>query len=352
MATLHASDIADQLILAQSALGKGKLTDLASDLQEHVAISQLFQKKRAVFDSGNTIRFNMLMKGDNNFRNVGLFDVDNVNQADGLITGDVPWRHSNTGYTIDRRQITMGSGSAKLLDIYKEKRYMMLVGQAAGMEENWWEEPASSTDEESPFGVKYWLVYNATEGFNGGNNSNFSSGPAGKSRTTYPRLKNYTFNYTNVSKDDLVRKMRRASALCRFMPTIPNRPIPGYGTGQSKYAYYTTYDVLAGMEELAEAQNDNLGNDVASKDGLVTFRRVDVQWVPYLQANEATADPMVGIDWDVFRVVFLRGEYMRETKAHVAPLQHNVVQGFTDNTYNFLCYDSRKTFLGAKSSWH
>jgi hypothetical protein len=352
MADLHASDIADMANTGLRELGRGKITDISYDLQDHLALSQLLRKGRMTLGSGYEYQFNVLTEYDDNFRATGLFDVDNVNQKDGVQQGTVPWRYTVTGWTQDVRQGLMNAGSAKIIDFAKAKQQMMLVGQAIGMEEFFWGEPSSSTDVTSPFGIKYWLVYNATAGFNGGNNSNFSGGPGGLDRDTYANWKNYTFNYTNISRTDLVRKIRTAMWNCNFRPAIKNAPLSGYGSGRVKWGMYTTYDVVQMMEEVAEAQNDALGKDIASMDGKVTLRGVPVQAVPYLQSNEATPDPVVGINWDQFKVVFQRGRYMLRGPVHVAPGQHNVVQQFIDNSLNFVCHNPRTCFLGAKSTWH
>lgn len=352
MATLQADDVADLVVAAQNELGRMRLTDLASDLQYKVALSRIMRKERVTVRGGRNIQFNVLMNGDDNTRNVGMFDVDNLNQQDGLQTGEVPWRHTTTGTTWDLHQPSIASGAARLLDFVAEKRYMMQTGWTEQMEANFWDEPDSSTDATTPFGIKYWLVYNATAGFNGANNSNFSSGPAGISRSDYARWKNYTFKYTNVTKDDLVDKARTARWKCGFRPSVENRPIPGYGTGNDRYGQYTTWDTLNTMIKLVEDQNDNLGNDLASKDGVTTLGRVPVEAVPYLQENESTADPFIGIDWNVFRTVVLSGWFLKEGRPRLAANQHNVMEQFLDMTYNWVCYDCRRLFLGAKSSWH
>jgi len=350
MATLTIDQIADMVVATQKDLGRLRLTEIATDLQRHVALSQLMKKNRRVFRSGTEIQFNVLLNGDDNTRNVGLFEVDNLNQADGLVQGSAPWRHTTSGYVFDRRQVSMNRSPAKILDIVKEKRYMQLIGLAEKMEENFWGQPASSSDLKTPFGIKYCLVYNATEGFNGGNNSRFSGGPYGIDRNAHSRWKNYTAQYTAVSKTDLIRKMRKAAVMTNFMPVIPNPPIPDYADGH-RYGWYTNYDVLGPMEELLEDQNDRLGNDLASKDGQVLFRRTPVTFVPYLQQNDSTSDPVVGIDWGVFKTVVLQGEYLREERPRPAPLQHNVLQAFLDLTYNWVCYDCRRLILIAKSDW-
>ena len=351
MATLTAEEITDLVNTTQRDLGRMKMTDLSTDLQEHVAMNNLMRKNRVSFNSGTAIQFNVLMNADNNARNVGLFDVDNVNQVDGVVTGNVPWRHSVAGYTFDRRQLLMNRTPARVLDFVKVKRYQQMVALVELMEQNFWGEPAASTDDETPFGLKYWLVYNATAGFTGANNTNFTSGPAGISRTTYPRWKNYTGLYTNITKVDLVRAWRKAATLCAFKPAVTNINIASYNTG-NKYGYYTNYDVIGPLEEALEDQNMSLGNDIASKDGMTMFRRIPVDFVPWLQDEESTADPVVGINWGVFKTVFLSGAYMTETPLKVNALSHNVMESFLDCTYNFICYDCRRNFALMKSTWH
>lgn len=351
MPNLTAEEIADLVVTTSKDLGRMRFTEIATDLQDHVAMSRLIRKNKVKFDSGLAIQFQVLTDSDNNSRNTGLFDVDNTNQEDALTTGSVPWRHTVASWAFDRRQLSMNRGRSKIVDFVKTKRTMSLISLAELMEGNFWGEPTASTDDTTPFGLKYWAVYSATEGFNGANNSNFSSGPGGISRTTYPRWKNYTFNYTDVSKADMVRKARRARAFTGFKPPITNMPVRDYSRGH-RYGIYTTYDTLATMEELLEAQNDALGNDVASKDGRTLMGSIPVEWVPYLQANEPTADPIVGIDWGVFSPVFLRGEYLREDPPSKKGDSHNVMEAFTDLTYNFVCHDCRRLWLGAKSTWH
>ena len=106
------------------------------------------------------------------------------------------------------------------------------------------------------------------------------------------------------------------------------------------------------MEQIVEDQNDALGNDVAAKDGMVTFRRLPVVEVPYFTENLETPAPFVGIDWSTIRIMRLKGRWNVKSPVGVAPLQHNVVQGFVDSQWNIKCVNRRKNFLVAKSTWH
>lgn len=353
MATLQASDIADQVIAAQKELGRGRLTDITTDLQEHVAMSRLMTGGNVKwFNDSIGPQWQFLTEDDGNAKNTGLFGTDNLVQRDGLLQASVPWRYTTGGFTWDERQPQMASGAAQIVDFYKTKRYQSLVSIVKKMEANFWDEPSSSTDATTPFGIKYWIVYNATEGFNGANNTNFAAGPGGVSRTTYARTKNYTAQYTAVTREDLVRKIRKALWSCNFKPAPPKPPIPGYAPQAQRFGMYTTYDVVSPLEELAEDRNQNLGSDLAAKDGMVTIRRVPIEAVPYLQTNEATADPVVGIDWNMFKIAAMRKFWGRETPPLRVSGMHNVWEVHYDYQWNTMCYDARRLFLIAKSSWH
>jgi hypothetical protein len=271
-------------------------------------------------------------------RNTGLYATDSVNVSDVMKQGSIGWRHSTTNYAYERREIAMNRDPARIVELLKIRRADSQISMAELMETNLWSAPSSSTDEESPHGIPYWFVKNATEGFNGGIPSGFSD-VGGLSPTTYPRWSNWTAQYTTVSKTDLIRKWRKASVFTNFKsPT----EIPSYNTG-NRYGYYSNYAVVGTLEEILEAQNENLGNDIASKDGQVVFRRNPVVWTPKLEAD--TQNPVYGINWGTLKPVFLKGEYMREEGPTKAPNSHTVHQVFVDCTWNMICRDRRRNFV-------
>ena len=216
-------------------------------------------------------------------------------------------------------------------------------------ETNFWSKPGSSSDSLDPFGVPYWVTttgYSTTGGFDGGRPVGFTD-VGGLDPNTYPRWKNWTYKYVNVSKPDLIRGWREAATKTDFRP-----PVDGpYSNMGSMWGYYTNYSVLSTLEEILESQNDNLGNDVASKDSLTTFRRIGVEWVPWFDNNSGTTDttdPVYGLNWSVFKPCFLTGEYMKETKVKPHPYQHRTLVQYTDLTHNFFCVDRRKNFVLSK----
>jgi len=351
MATIVADDVADVMNSTRAAEGRLRITDLTSDDQYSVALPHIMDRRHIRFDVGDAINFNVLTEKSENAAWVGMFDVDNVNQVDGQQIGTVPWRFVKNGWTADINQFAMNADPAKIVDFKAMKRQQMLRDWYDTWEESFWSAPTSSTDYTSPYGLYYWMVYNATEGFNGGNNSNFSSGPAGLSRSTYARWKNYTFNYSNVTQTDFVDKVETAMVYCNFRP-LPASHTQGYGTGTPRWGLYTLYDpVIKDCKAILRANNDSLGMMDLDPIGQVRIGRQPLEWVPYLQNNESTADPIFGINWDQVGFVFLRTRYMVETPVHKAPLQRNVVQQFVDCTGNWVWTDCRSCFGGAKSDW-
>lgn len=320
---------------------RGEWTNLGTDLQDHPAATMLLREKSVKVSGGTAVKVRFANGTSGAARNVGMYSIDNVNQADRMVEGSVPWRHTETSYTWDLHEFDANMGTFEVYNLIEERIDDGDVDMVKLIESDFWGRPTSSTDTVTPFGLGYWLVYNATEGFNGADQTGFAAGPAGIDSGTYTRWKNYTAQYTNISKTDLVRKMRKAAYKVNFKAP---RPSPG-GNLNPRFGYYTNYDVEEQFSEILEGQNQNLGFALDPMDGKVVFRSNPVVVVSQLDAN--ADDPVCGIDWDVFQFMVLRGWNMRKSQ-RVAPDQHNVVRAWTDLSYNTRCTNRRGLFLIAK----
>ncbi len=342
---LQADNIGDLVALTLRDLGPAKWSDISLSLQKYVALPNILRNERVEFDSGYGIQWTVQVRNAGSARNVGMYETDQVNNQDLAVNANIPYRHTTASYAVERRELAMNRGSARIVNMIEMRRHGCLNDIAEIMEQNFWTKPTDSTDTTKPFGVPYWVVKNNTTGFNGTNPSGFTSGAGAISSSTYTSWANYTAQYTLVTKDDLIRKLRAAASKTNFQ--APN-PYPNRARGEMRYGFYTNYSVVASMEELAEAQNQNLGNDLASKDGEVLFRRMPVQWVPYLDSD--TTNPVYGLDWSVFYPCFLSGEYMNEMTMAPQSNQHTVVNTHIDNSYNFKCLDRRHNFVIATNT--
>ena len=237
-----------------------------------------------------------------------------------------------------------------IIRILKVREHDALNSMAELNEENLWSAPYGPTGSRQTANGYSFLVAErclhtaVNGGFEGGNPAGFAGGAGGINSDDYARWRNYTFGYTNVTIDDLVKKVKKAITFCHFTPAVQ------YSSLQSghepDYEILTTYRVQEPLERLAETRNDRLGSDVARFMNQVTIGGVPLSWVPYLENND-TSDPLYGINWKTFRPFAKRGCQMRRSKPKTSPSQHNVRTVHVDNWMNYMCIDRRGNWVGS-----
>ena len=351
MAT-HVTDITDIVNSTFDSIQKDKITDAATELQKYPMAERLLSKTPDMQLTGKQYTYNLLLNGDENTRAVALFEPDSLEQVDGTTTGTVPFRYITTGAHYDRKQISVNAGKEAIFNFTKKLAYQNEIGKYEKFEQMGWVGATASTDSKTPFGLLgYWLVYNATTGFNGGNHSVWTSGPGGVDCTVAANehYKNYTAQYSAVSSSDLVKKIKNAIRLCGFTG-IPNKPIAEYSTSTARYGMYTTNTVLSGLEDLLESGNDNIGTDLGKYMDAVVIKRNAVEWVPYLENNFPLAAPVIGLDWNAYSIGTVKGEYGRTTPfSNNSTNSHDTFARHEDWTLVPVMERRRTSFLIAKA---
>ena len=362
MPTLQADNDLDLFTVTLRDLGEYKWTDDVSALQEHIFLSRILKKEKVGFHAGTGLQFNVQINPSGAARMVGLGAPDIVNIVDLMTTGNIPWRRLTTNYGVIGQEIAMNREPRKIVDLVKERRAGCFISAAELLETQCWSLPGGTNDSTNLFGLPYWIVPSTTQGFNGTNPFGYSAGAANISSSQFPNWANYTDKYVDFTKLDLIRAWRRAAYFTNFMSPV-NADVPTYNTG-NKYGYFTTYLVLQRCEEAAEKQNDNLGNDIASKDGQAVFRRNPIVWVPkleslsglgmagtfsnstYASSGGQAVNMVYGINFGVLQPVFLEGWYMRETGPFpLNGIQHTVYAVHVDCDLNIICRDRRRQFI-------
>jgi hypothetical protein len=334
---IHQSQIDDLVLATQDKLiQKGAFVDMQTDLTDHVAVREMWQKKTKQFEGGLDWTFQIQMDHNHSARTVGLYEQDASSIHDTLVEGKVGPRHVNAHYLYDLREPSFQRGGLEVTNLVKTRYTGMIVSLFELLEPMLWGKPVDSSDKKTPYGIGYWVTRSASEGFNGGDPVGFTDGRAGLSTTVYPRFANWTAQYASVSKEDLVRKMRKAHRNIQFRSPVSHaNPTLSMGNG-----IYTNDAVIGTLEEILEAQNMNLGNDLASKDGRVVFKSTPVQYVPAL--NDDSADPIYMLDWKWLVIGVLAGWYKNLTKPYMVPGKHNVRRVDLDASLNMVCTDPRR----------
>lgn len=347
MATLSAKDIADLVAATQDELGRMRFQQIAQDLQDYEMMGRWLREDKVTFNSGTGIQRTVMKDTSGAAKHTGLFAQDDVNVADVLDTLTVPWRHATTNWAYDVREMYMNKGAERIVDIVKVRRTDAMIDLAEKLEARAWSAPPSSTDKTYPYGVPYWIVKNATAGFNGGNPTGFSdTGGIDRSATANANFKNYTFTFSAWTKADLIKDMRTCHRKIGFKSPVK---VNDYSNGSigDRYRIYMGETAISYMEDIGESQNENLGRDIASMDGTIVFRKNPLVWVPYLDSD--TTYPIYFINHSVFQPIVLAEDYLRESSPEKLAYSHNVYGCFVDLTYNFCCVDPRKCAVGYKA---
>ena len=336
--SIQYADIDDAVLLTQEKLvQRGTFLDLQTDLTDHVAVREMWKGKKHKFDGGNDWEFQAQIDHNHSARTVGMYETDGSSVTDSMITMQVQPRHINAHYIYDKREKAFQRGGVQIVDLIKTRYVGMMVSFYELLEEILWTKPTDSTDEKTPFGVTYWVTKAATEGFNGLDPSGFAAGRGGKSSTTHARWANYGAPYVSVSKQDLIRKMRKGTRQIKFRsPVSHSQPKLG---GMSN-GIYVGDSVIGIMEEILEDQNMNLGNDLASKDGRTLFKSSPIVYAPKL--DDDTDNPIYMLDWNWLAVGCLAGWENQLSKPYMVPNKHLVSRVDMDVTLNMICTNLRR----------
>ena len=338
MAGILPDQIPDLVKATQTALiKKGAFVNLRSDLTDYVGVRELYKNHQHQFDGGLDWEFDAQLDDNHSARFVGLYEDDSAAIADSLIKGKVGPRFSDANYVFDIREKKLNAGQEQVVDFVYTKYCGMIESHWKLLENAVWGKPESSADQRTPYGIAFWVVRNATEGFSGGNPVGFSDGCAGIDASAFPRWKNYSGAYTAVSKEDLLKKMRKASLKTQFRSPV-NHAEPT--VGGLKNGIYTNINVLQDLEAILEAQNMNLGNDLASKDGRTLFKGRPVIYVPTL--DDDSQDPVYMLDWSTLAFGIVKGWKEHVSSPKQVPNKHTVYAVYLDASLNLICTNRRK----------
>jgi len=346
MPTLQASDIPDIVVTTRVEEGRLRFQQIAQNLPFYEVFSRWFKRDKVMFSSGYKIQKTLMHKLNRAAaKHVGFLQPDAVNIIDVLTTMSVEWVHAQTDWGIVyQTDVLMNSGKELILNIIKPRRIASLLGLVEEIEELGFGSAPAAADTVNPWALKYWIVYNATDGFTGGAPTGHTT-KGGINPTNVPNFKNYSITYTEVSDNDLVKKLRTMLRKCRFVSPISH---PDYrGQIRDRYRLYCNEETISGFEDVVRSHNSNLGKDLAMFDGAAYIAGHPIIYIPQLD-DDSTTDPVYAVDHSTFYPVCLKGDYLRES----GPTQgesHNTWNCFTDLTYNILDVDPRRSGVAAKS---
>lgn len=355
MVALMANDIADLVAGTLDDLGPMKFEQIAQNFTHLEVMPKWFKKDKIVMEDGKGIQRTLMNALGDPAEHVGLLDTDSVDIPDLLALLNIDWVHVQTKWGFHYvTDILMNRGKSLILNVIKPRRDGSMISLAEELEKKAFQVPNVGSNT-VPNGLPYYIVTNATTGFNGG----LPSGPdavahttvAGVNITTTPTYKNYTAQYVTVSKTDLIPKMRTGHRQTGWQSPMIGKDYSG--PVWEALRYYVKEATLSTFEDIGEAQNENLGRDLAPYGGArdvkfvdytIAFRKHPIIWIPFMEdaAFVAANNPVYQVDHNTFYPLCLKGDYLREQRPEKAPNQHNVFRVFVDLTYQYLCINRRR----------
>ena len=353
-------DIEDLLTTTLNTIRKEKFIDMSQELTEYIVVPYLLTQRGGLIvkKGGVGIEETLMVEHGGRSRFVGEYDEDVIVVIDHLKKMRLYYSLLTDNLAYTRSEILDNRAPERINDIIKPRRRAMYLRVAETMEENFFQTP-DADDDLAPWGLKYWIVKNATAGFNGGY-------PAGFTRigninlTEVPQFQNYTDSYVAMSKTDAILKMRRAHRRTNWRSP---RKDPGVeGDTSPRRLILCNEDTLESVENVGEAQNENLGRDIApmdagkngfrgtglrqTPDGEILFKRHPLVYARPLDSD--TSDPLYGLDMFTFHAMTQQGDNMRLGDFARVPYQHRVFAAHLDHRHQTIDTNRRNSWVISK----
>jgi hypothetical protein len=161
--------------------------------------------------------------------------------------------------------------------------------------------------------------------------------------STYPRWANYFADYTALSKEDLLRKMRTGSYSISFRSPISHAQPD---LAKMSNGIYVNRNTIVLAEELLEQQNMNLGTDLNSMGGRAVFKGTPLTYVPTLDAD--ASDPVYMLDWQWLACGVLAGWENNLSAPYMVPGKSKVRRVDLDASLELICTNLRRQACFAK----
>jgi len=348
MATLTASAIPDLVASTRAKEGRLRFQQIAQNLTFYEVFSRWFKRDKVMFSGGYKIQRTLMDKIDSAAaKHVGFMEPDAVNIIDVLTQMSVEWVHAQTHWGIVyQTDVLMNSGEDMILNVIKPRRVASLLGLVELLESKALGAAPGVNDKVNPWGLKYWITWNATDGFTGDVPTGHTT-KGGVDPDTVTNFKKYSITYSDVSDNDLVKSLRTMFRKCQFISPVSH---PDFrGQLRDRYRLYCNESTISAFEDLVRSHNSNLGKDVAMFDGAAYIAGYPIIYVPQLD-DDSTYDPIYVVDHSTFYPVCLKGDYLRESGPDQGE-SHNTWNCHVDLTYNFLNVDPRRCGVAAKSGY-
>lgn len=319
-------------------------------------------------EGGQEFKWNAQVTKNNNVSPVSADDPINISKKDHQIQLAVPKRLIRGHWSYERWEMAANRGKEKIVSMMTSRRLGNDQDMADWFENWFWDSAPLSTDKLTPFNLRYWC-YTEPESSQGSysaytsildgtehknnlalNHNNFSSGPGGVSRVTYPQLANGNVQYTAFTDLDCVDKITSLMLYSNFVQPVE---FPDMVKGAPQRGMYTTSAVKKVAARLARQQNDANASDLVARFTESEIMRTPMYWVPQLDTAEfslygsSNKDVIYGLDWSTWWWATVSGFNFEE---HLFPPSREAPLHYTHAQYlggQLCCIDPRSNWVAS-----
>ena len=245
------------------------------------------------FRGGDSIQWNYVYEFAGNAEMSEMFDQRSYNQTSASATASVDMKFIANAVAFEERILKMQSNTAQIVDYMSTEVQRGVGAYVELLEHQIWGKPTAD-GQNVINGITWWVTANATEGFNGGAPSGFST--RGGISTAYTRGNNYTNTFTAVSEGDFVTKMSKAIRKTGWKSPAP---MPGQGkyvkfdrciyTGDTNYGQYESFirgnNESIGVDMGWAGQNDKIHPSMVSLGKMISIYGVPFVYAPVLDGS-------------------------------------------------------------------
>lgn len=333
------AELLDKVAGTLRSMNRPNWQNIAQQLQVYEVMGKWMKSDRMIEGDGRSIARWLMTNIPDACRHVGELEEDVVNLENLMDEMEVPFVKLTTNYPILRSEVEDNKGKSLIFNVLEPRRAARMLNVAQTLETTAWAAP-DATDARKPWGVPYYVVKNATQGFNGGRPTGYTT-VAGIDPTVVTDWTNWTDAYVTASQTDLIYRLKLAMIRTRFISPIS---VPDNRRGlEQRFRIYCNVPSYLSIETLYRNQNQDLGWDLGPGDGNIVLKGHPFVPIPILDSD--TSNPFYGLDMNTFYPVVKSGSNFRETGPRWAPRQHDTLVVYVDHRYNYLCTDRSANFV-------
>ncbi len=271
-----------------------RLSDISPDrLVNYVFCRRLLAPNAQTEQGGKAIRFDLNVAYGAEAQWVAPYQVMQVAVSDSIKQGQDEMRYISHSFGMDQMEECWNQGKYAIIEVIKNREQNCRIKVAEKIEKQAWGETAFANRDLQMNGLLNLLPYCATTGFVGTVASGYTT-CENVDPTVYTGWKSYGGVYADVSKTDLLAKLKTGWTQTHFEAPLDTMLIPDYKMGD-KFGLYMNQATRDKFDNQLLLNNDSLGDDVVWEHERAKFKGIPLTYVAALDAN--LRNVVFGINW-------------------------------------------------------